>query len=200
MPTTSDSKPRRHWTAADKAKLGRRHFRDGIPLAMLADENGTTPSMIHAWIRSVLGGADQVLADKRERDDQRTAKQLEVKDDRIRHFEEVTAELSMEVLQLKMRAGRSDRPSGIAPGERRGGGGRAAVARAGRPSGEGCAGCAGPATLDVLRLVAHRRLGTATRGGDTEVAPHHARRGGCSDRLRLRAPGGGLQAPSLHDR
>jgi len=105
MPTTSDSKPRRHWTAADKAKLVRRHFRDGIPVATLADENGTAPSMIHAWIRSVLEGADLVLADKRERDDQRAAKQLAVKDDRIRHLEEVTAELSMEVLQLKKARG-----------------------------------------------------------------------------------------------
>ncbi len=104
MPTP-DSKPRRHWTAADKAKLVRRHFRDGIAVATLADESGTSPSMIHAWIRSVLEGADQVLADKRERDDQRAAKQLAVKDDRIRHLEEVAAELSMEVLQLKKARG-----------------------------------------------------------------------------------------------
>ena len=105
MSTTPDSKPKRHWSAADKAKLVRRHLRDGIPVATLADENDTSPSMIHAWIRAVLEGADQVLSDKRERDGQRAEKQLAAKDDRIRHLEEVAAELSMEVLQLKKSRG-----------------------------------------------------------------------------------------------
>ena len=53
----------------------------------------------------VLEGADQALSDKRERDGQRAEKQLAAKDDRIRHLEEVTAELSMEVLQLKKARG-----------------------------------------------------------------------------------------------
>lgn len=103
--TPTESKPKRHWSAADKAKLVRRHFRDGIPVATLADENDTSPSMIHSWIRAVLEGADQVLSDKREREGQRAEKQLSAKEDRIRHLEEVAAELSMEVLQLKKSRG-----------------------------------------------------------------------------------------------
>ena len=103
--TTAPPQPRRHWSAADKAKIVRRHFRDGVAVATLADENGTAPSMVHAWIRSVLDGADQVLGDKREREDQRSLKQLTLKDNRIRQLEEVTAELSMEVLQLKKARG-----------------------------------------------------------------------------------------------
>ncbi|MEI7957324.1 MAG: transposase [Verrucomicrobiota bacterium] len=105
MSTTSDPKTKRHWSAAEKAKLVRRHFRDGIPVATLADENDTSPSMIHAWIRAVLEGADLALSDKRERDGHRAEKLLAVKDDRIRHLEEVAAELSMEVLQLKKSRG-----------------------------------------------------------------------------------------------
>ena len=105
MSTIPDPKSKRHWSAAEKAKLVRRHLRDGIPVATLADECGTSPSMIHGWIRMVLEGADQVLSDKREREGQRAEKQLAAKDDRIRHLEEVTAELSMEVLQLKKARG-----------------------------------------------------------------------------------------------
>jgi transposase-like protein len=105
MSTTTETKAKRHWSATEKAKLVRRHLRDGIPVATLADENDTAPSMIHAWIRAVLEGADQILSDKRERDGQRAEKLLSVKDDRIRHLEEVTAELSMEVLQLKKSRG-----------------------------------------------------------------------------------------------
>lgn len=102
-PNTSATK--RHWSAADKAKLVRRHLRDGIPVATLADETGTAPSMIYGWIRTVLDSADHVLSDKRKRDDQRSEKHLAAKDNRIRHLEEVTAELSMEVLQLKKARG-----------------------------------------------------------------------------------------------
>jgi transposase-like protein len=101
MSTTPDPKTKRHWSAAEKAKLVRRHFRDGIPVATIADENETAPSMVHAWIRAVLDGADQVLSDKRDREGQRADKRLAAKDERIRQLEEVTAELSMEVLHLK---------------------------------------------------------------------------------------------------
>lgn len=103
MPHVSKSQPRAHrrWSPAEKAKLVRRHVRDGIPVAMLADESGAAPSQIHAWIRAVLDGADAVLADKRRRDGKRADQALSAKDERIRHLEEVTAELAMEMLQLK---------------------------------------------------------------------------------------------------
>ena len=49
----------------------------------------------------MLGGADQVLSDQRKRDPQRSEKQLAAKDNHMLHLEEVTTEMSMEVLQLK---------------------------------------------------------------------------------------------------
>ena len=98
-------RPKRRWSAAEKAQLVRRHLRGGVPVATLADEAGTAPSMIHGWIRAVLDGADQALSDKRERDSQRAEKHLAAKDERIRQLEEVAAELSMEVLQLKKARG-----------------------------------------------------------------------------------------------
>lgn len=103
MSQESSNATRRRWTAAEKAHLVRRHLRDGISVASLADEHGLAPSQIHGWIRVVLDRADQALVDKRQRenDHRKVAKELAGKDDRIRHLEEVTAELSMEVLQLK---------------------------------------------------------------------------------------------------
>jgi len=101
MTTSTDSRTRRRWSPTEKAKLVRRHLRDGIPVATLADDSGAAPSQIHAWIRAVLNDADQVLADKRRRDERRAQQALSAKEERIRHLEEVTAELSMEVLQLK---------------------------------------------------------------------------------------------------
>ena len=53
----------------------------------------------------VLERAELALADKREKSGQRAEKTLAAKEQRIRHLEEVAAELSMEVLQLKISRG-----------------------------------------------------------------------------------------------
>jgi len=105
MSPKTDSDARRRWSPEAKAKIIRRHYRDGVPVATLAEECGIAPSQIHAWIRALLDGADQVLADKRKRKDKSAEKALAAKEARIRHLEEVTAELSMEVLQLKKARG-----------------------------------------------------------------------------------------------
>lgn len=102
MNTSSTAKARRHWTAAEKAKLVRRHLRDGVPVSTLADESGAAPSQIHSWIKMVLECAEEALVDRRQqRSEKRHAQELESRAQRIRQLEEVTAELSMEVLQLK---------------------------------------------------------------------------------------------------
>jgi transposase-like protein len=103
MSTTQNS--RRNWTAAAKAKLIRQHLRDGISVADLAEKHGIAPSQIHGWLKVLLERADLALVDQRDKSKQRAEKALAAKDDRIRHLEEVTAELSMEVLQLKKARG-----------------------------------------------------------------------------------------------
>lgn len=107
-PSSTATQPvpgRRSWTTAEKAKAVRRHLRDGISVADLAEELGTAPTQVYGWIKLVLERAEIALADKREKSDQRAEKSLVAKDQRIRHLEEVTAELSMEVLQLKKSRG-----------------------------------------------------------------------------------------------
>lgn len=96
---------RRSWSAAEKAKAVRRHLRDGVSVADLAEGLGTAPSQVYGWVKQVLERAELALTDKREKSEQRAEKALEAKDARIRHLEEVTAELSMEVLQLKKARG-----------------------------------------------------------------------------------------------
>jgi transposase-like protein len=96
---------RRSWTTAEKATAVRRHLRDGVSVADLAEELGTAPTQVYGWIKLVMERADLALTDKREKTDQRVEKSLVAKDQRIRHLEEVTAELSMEILQLKKSRG-----------------------------------------------------------------------------------------------
>lgn len=102
--TTSNSS-RRNWSAAEKARIVREHLRDGKSVADLAEAGGTSPSQVHSWIKLVLERADVALADRRDKTDHQAEKVIAVKDQRIRHLEEVTAELSMELLQLKKTRG-----------------------------------------------------------------------------------------------
>lgn len=105
-PTPSETTPtRRSWTAAEKAKAVRRHLRDGVSVADLAEELGTAPTQVYGWIKQVLERAELALVDKRDKPDQRLEKALAAKEQRVRHLEEVAAELSMEVLQLKKSRG-----------------------------------------------------------------------------------------------
>lgn len=101
----SPSSGRRSWSPEEKAKAVRRHLRDGASVADLAEELGTGPGQVHGWIKVVLERAELALADKREKSDQRAEKALAAKEARIRHLEEVAAELSMEILQLKKARG-----------------------------------------------------------------------------------------------
>lgn len=102
---TQPATARRSWTAAEKAKAVRRHLRDSVSVADLAEELGTAPTQVYGWIKLVLERAELALTDKREKSDQRLEKALAAKEQRVRHLEEVTAELSMEVLQLKKSRG-----------------------------------------------------------------------------------------------
>jgi transposase-like protein len=103
--SSSGSRSNRHWSASEKGQLVRRHLRDGISVANLAEESGAAPSQIYAWVKEVLEGADQILAGKKERVDPRVEKNIAHKDQRIRQLEEVAAELSMEVIHLKKASG-----------------------------------------------------------------------------------------------
>ena len=101
---TSLAHARRRWSSAEKAKAVRRHVRDGTSVADLAEELGTAPSQVCAWIKLVLDRAELALEDKREKSTgAQSAKVAARKDLRIRNLEELAAELSMEVLHLKRR-------------------------------------------------------------------------------------------------
>lgn len=51
------SRPRRHFTAEQKAEIVRRHLSAKEPISKLADEFGLQPSQIHAWVNQVLAQA-----------------------------------------------------------------------------------------------------------------------------------------------
>ena len=56
------SKPRRHFSAPQKAEIVRRHLAGKEPVSNLADEFQLQPTQIHAWIKQVLDQAEQALS------------------------------------------------------------------------------------------------------------------------------------------
>jgi transposase-like protein len=106
----SDREPRRHFSAAQKAEIVRRHVADKTPISNLADEFGLQPSQIHTWVKQVL---DQAEAAFERTGGGRAAKRTEeVKDQKIARLEakltkkdEVIVELMQEHVQLKKELG-----------------------------------------------------------------------------------------------
>ena len=55
------SKPRRRFTAEQKAEIVRRHLSSKEPVSDLADDLGVQPSQIHLWVRQVLDQAEKAF-------------------------------------------------------------------------------------------------------------------------------------------
>ena len=105
----SERQPRRHFGAAQKAEIVRRHLSGKEPVSNLADEFQVQPTQIHTWVKQVL---DQAEAAFERTGGGRTAQKTEeVKDLKIAQLEakvakknEVIVELMQEHVQLKKRA------------------------------------------------------------------------------------------------
>ena len=101
----SNTGARRHWSAKDKAKLVRRHLREGVGLADLSDETGAAPGQISRWSKLALEGLEGIFEGSGKKQERRIAQVIAAKDARIRELQEVITDLSTEVLNLKKSVG-----------------------------------------------------------------------------------------------
>ncbi len=92
---------RRRWGAADKAEIVRRHLRDKVSVADLADEYGVAPGQISQWCKQALEGVESIFKGDTRKIEAQHQKEILKKDYRINQLQEVVCELSTEVLQLK---------------------------------------------------------------------------------------------------
>jgi transposase len=91
----------RRWTAAEKARIVRRHLQEKVSLADLADEHKVAPGQISAWCKQAMEGLEDVFAQTAKREDRAANRELTAKQARISQLQEVVTELSEEVLRLK---------------------------------------------------------------------------------------------------
>ncbi|MES9857653.1 MAG: transposase [Sedimenticola sp.] len=98
-----NSKPavRRRWGAADKAVVVRRHLRDKVSVADLADEYNVAPGQISQWCKQALEGIESIFKGETKKIEAQHQKELLHKENKINQLQEVVCELSTEVLQLK---------------------------------------------------------------------------------------------------
>lgn len=96
---------RRRWSAKEKAKIVRRHLREGVGLADLSDETGAAPGQISRWSKQALEGLVGVFEGSGKRQERQMEQMVVARDARIRELQEVITELSTEVLSLKKSVG-----------------------------------------------------------------------------------------------
>ena len=105
-----NKKSRRHFTAAQKAEILRRHLFDKVPVSDLAEEYNLQPSVIYGWERQLR--VNMELALEKEAKIKRTSnreRQLKAKIDsleaKLTKKDAVIAEVTEEFVTLKKQAG-----------------------------------------------------------------------------------------------
>jgi len=100
---------RRHFTAAQKADVVRRHLRGKTPVSDLADELGVQPSQIHQWVAAVLAQAEKAFDKAAQRGADRSVaakeKQIERLKEKLNLKNEVISELMEENVKAKKENG-----------------------------------------------------------------------------------------------
>jgi transposase-like protein len=96
---------RRRWSTQEKAKIVRRHLREEVSLADLADETGAAPGQISQWCKQGLEGLEGVFDRSGKKQERQMEQAVAARDARIRELQEVVTELSTEVLSLKKSVG-----------------------------------------------------------------------------------------------
>ena len=102
------SKPkRRRYTPEQKAAVLRRHLADKIPVSDLCDEVGIQPSVFYTWQRQLLENLSAALEDGRRNrgaettELEREQKKVEALESKLVRKNDVIAEISQELIELK---------------------------------------------------------------------------------------------------
>jgi transposase len=104
---TDDRQTRRHFSAADKVAILKRHLLEGTPVSQLCDEFGIKPNLFYSWQRLLFENAQAVFDNGRKPRVVEDAKdeKIEKLEAKLQRKNEVLAELMEEHTQLKKNLG-----------------------------------------------------------------------------------------------
>ncbi len=108
----TNGKPRRSFTATEKATILRRHFADKVAVSDLCEEYRLQPSLFYLWQRQALENLGAALQDGRTRraettTAQRDQERIAALEAKLARKDAVIAEVSEEYLALKKKLGAS---------------------------------------------------------------------------------------------
>ena len=93
---------RKRYTAEEKIKILREVLEDGKPISEVADRYGLHPNNIFNWRKQLFEGGHHIFQIKRtDISEKAVEKQAKAFEDKLRHKDNVIAELAQELLELK---------------------------------------------------------------------------------------------------
>ena len=93
---------RKRYTSEEKIKILREVLEDGKSISAVADAYGVHPNQIMNWRKQLFEGGQQIFQIKRpEISEKAIEKQTKAFEDKLRHKDNVIAELAQELLELK---------------------------------------------------------------------------------------------------
>ena len=99
---------RKHYTAAEKMTLLRRHLIDKVPVSTVCDEAKLQPTVFYRWLKQLLENGAAALERANgapERPDRTVQRRIAHLEDRLRTKDHVLAELMEEHVALKKSRG-----------------------------------------------------------------------------------------------
>lgn len=95
---------RRHFSPEDKIKILRLHLLEGRPISELCEEHGIHPTLFYQWQKTFFENGASAFESKRRTPwaDQALIARLQGK---LRHKDEVLAEIAAEMVRLKKELG-----------------------------------------------------------------------------------------------
>ena len=93
---------RKRYTSEEKVKILREVLEDGKSVSNVAEAYKVHPNQIMSWRKQLFEGGQQIFEIKRpDISEKAMEKQTKVLEDRLRHKDNVIAELAQELLELK---------------------------------------------------------------------------------------------------
>ena len=93
---------RKRYTSEEKIKILREVLEDGKSISSVAEVYGVHPNQIMNWRKQLFEGGQQVFQIKRtDISEKAIEKQTKAFEDKLRHKDNVIAELAQELLELK---------------------------------------------------------------------------------------------------
>jgi len=99
---------RRHYSPEEKVKILRRHLLDGVPISEVCEKEQINPTLFYQWQKTFFeNGAAAFAKQPHSRSVGKTEQTITALENKLKHKDEVIAEIMSEYVVLKKELGES---------------------------------------------------------------------------------------------